>query len=250
MTRLSLLILAEYAPLAHLLFILVKFVSCSQFGRGVQQFQFRLWNLHLCQFAQDVCSLDRSDKMTGEWVVISSCVSNLLAVAKLFLKSLVRDFPLILKLHTRLVWNSNINVSLTRTFFSLRSRTVCSSFLCFFVRGFLVDTGVTQAFFFFALLAGRTKALLSSTPFSLSTSDENKVQRLFQGKVKQTTHSNCNNLKAILRSKNYCPIHEFLPCSSTTTSVFTSSAGCWVSLWCLPFQLCFFLSFPILNAGL
>lgn len=103
MTRLSLLILAEYAPLAHLLFILVKFVSCSQFGRGVQQFQFRLWNLHLCQFAQDVCSLDRSDKMTGEWVVISSCVSNLLAVAKLFLKSLVRDFPLILKLHTHVL---------------------------------------------------------------------------------------------------------------------------------------------------
>lgn len=70
--------------------------------------------------------------------------------------------------------NGPNSLSLTWDFFSLRSRTFCSSFLCFLVRGFLVDTGVREAFFFLALLAGRTKALLSSTPFSLPPSEENR----------------------------------------------------------------------------
>lgn len=61
---------------------------------------------------------------------------------------------------------------LTLAFFSFRTRTFCSSFLCFLVRGFLVDTGFTESFFFFALLDGRTNALLSSTPFNLPSSSE------------------------------------------------------------------------------
>lgn len=57
--------------LVHLLFGLVKFISCSQFGRGVQQLEFRLWDLHFGQFGQDVCSLCGTDRRTGEWVKIS-----------------------------------------------------------------------------------------------------------------------------------------------------------------------------------
>lgn len=61
---------------------------------------------------------------------------------------------------------------LTLAFFSLRSRTFCSSFLCFLVSGFLDNRGFTKSFFFFALLDGRTNALLSSTPFNLPSSSE------------------------------------------------------------------------------
>lgn len=60
---------------------------------------------------------------------------------------------------------------LTWAFFSLRSSTFCSSFLCFLVRGFFEETFVSVTFFFLALLDGRTSALLSSTPFSTSNRD-------------------------------------------------------------------------------
>lgn len=59
---------------------------------------------------------------------------------------------------------------LTLAFFSFRSRTFCSSFLCFLVRGFLVDMGFIESFFFFALQDGSTNTLLSSTPFNLPSS--------------------------------------------------------------------------------
>lgn len=76
-------------------------------------------------------------------------------------------------------------LELTLAFFSFRSRTFCSSFLCFLVRGLLVGTGFTESFRFLALLDGRTSALLPSTPFNLPSSS--------QGPRVQTRHRTARN---------------------------------------------------------
>lgn len=102
-----------------------------------------------------------------------------------------------------------------------------------------MEIGGSEDLFFLDLLDGRTKALLSSTPFSMDPSD------LYKQK------SQGHRMHDMQVSKMFSPLDVFLlPLSSTTTSVFSSSADGGGSLCCRPFQLCFFLSFPILNLSL
>ena len=103
-----------------------------------------------------------------------------------------------------------------------------------------MDTGVTETFFLLPLLAGRTRALLLSTPFSLLPSEENKSPDSYEPKLN----------RLLLIHENTATVCGFKPSISTTTSIFSLSAGSLGSLCCLPFQLCFLLSFPILNRSL
>lgn len=139
--------------------------------------------------------------------------------------------------HLNVIFNSEL--PFTWAFFSLRSKTVCSSFFCFLVRGFLVDAWVNEDVFFLDLLAGKTKALLSSTPFRLLPSEEVTFKKKSYKPSKRHKWQK-NKLRIDIT-------YESLPCSSTTTSVLLSAVF-WESFCCLPFQLCFLLSFPIFKS--
>lgn len=87
--------------------------------------------------------------------------------------------------HDLQCWGRLATARHTWLFFSFCSKTFCSTFLSFFVRGFLsfFDGGGALAFFFF--FPGNTSALLASTPFNTSLSEKTAcltmVQEVLEG---------------------------------------------------------------------
>ena len=70
----------------YILFVLVKLVSCSQFGGGVQHLQLSLWKLKLCQLGQYACSLYQKNMKKCLWVFSTHfqvCISCYLSVSEI-----------------------------------------------------------------------------------------------------------------------------------------------------------------------